>query len=663
MDYRPLNTALDELRLISLLEPVSDHGSKPSALPSPEDDSLVHCVIEHYPLSEESWAQGAISQHRSAFLDWTTKIQTVESEASRRNGLDDGKGRPDRLRFHWGDFVALSYTWGDAQDKKEIVVDGKKVKVQSNLEAALRVLQYKKPLRTGYRIWIDALCINQGDNEEKSREVKRMRLIYKMAADVVIWLGPAAQNSDSAFDLMHTLSDSCKNGTDKALGTALRNDLNHLGLGPWLALSHLLNRSYFSRMWIIQEMCLGGSKAPILCGWKSISWDDFFRALYTFGKHNVDVIFACIDHERKAEGLRPHGLNRNKIIHINDEHQKQAGRAPAQYMPLLDLARQSDASNLRDKIYGILGLMAPNVVPLVGLDYGHSVEQVYTDFARQYIQATNSLEILEQCRLVGSAMPSWVPDWRNKNHYRLFSGRHSTYLAGRPSSAVYSFRFEGRVLDVAGIIIDTVQGLGEAYFEHTTSSKVEDKMCPPDNNNNVYGTEASLKDALWRTLTGDRTLQGLPAPASYSEVLDLPLREHCRNALPSRGARAFSRFLTRSCSLCVAGRRLDSYFSNTPDGFPKTAVDAVERIWRFVRTRRLVVTHSGRIGMVPNEARKGDVIGILVGTDVPILLRKGENTDGSFSLVGTCYIHGVMAGEAMQWVEDGISTVKTISIS
>lgn len=76
----------------------------------------------------------------------------------------------------------------------------------------------------------------------------------------------------------------------------------------------------------------------------------------------------------------------------------------------------------------------------------------------------------------------------------------------------------------------------------------------------------------------------------------------------------------------------------------------------------LGVTCIGMIGMVPDEARKEDVIGILAGMDVPVSLRKSEDADGTFRLVGAYYVHGIMAGEALRWVQNGHSAVDTISI-
>jgi hypothetical protein len=406
MKYRSLNIQADELRLISIL------SRSPSASLRQDNDDLVACTLDHYSLIRASGKALLPTRDAEISLDWTSEHQRDEERQRRRkdSGSSFGSTGSEEVishkapigehniasqdfenhrsiggRFEWGDYVALSYTWGNPADKKKIILNGEIVLVQANLEAALRALQRKEPMRSGYKIWIDALCINQGDLGERSREVRRMRLIYKMAADVVIWLGSEAEESDKAMDLIRILSDSCKDGTDKALGVKLRRDPGYLEPGAWLALSCLLERSYWNRMWIIQELCLGGANAPILCGYKSVTWKEFFTGIYTFGKYNVNVIFNCIDRERALVGKKPFGLNRNKIIHIDMEHERQIGAGKTQYMCLLDIARKSDASDLKDKVYGILGLMPGPVTSLIDLDYARSIEKVYTEFARNYI--------------------------------------------------------------------------------------------------------------------------------------------------------------------------------------------------------------------------------------------------------------------------------------
>ena len=259
-------------------------------------------------------------------------------------------------------------------------------------------------------------------------------------------------------------------------------------------------------------------------------------------------------------------------------------------------------------------------------------------------------------------MPSWVPDWRNGEHYRLFSGAHSTYHAGGTSVASYRFRDDGRILDVDGVMVDEVDGLGCAYLEYDVSSRPQDCVIPSHHAANAYGCDESMRDALWRTLTGSRTPGGLPAPDTYAEILNLPLRETYSNALPSRGARAFSRFLSQTASLSVAGKKLDTYFANRADSFPSTDIDAVERIWRFTRTCRMATTCNGRIGMVPREARKGDLVCVLFGMDVPVLLRPGANKEAPLMLVGGGYLHGIMIGEVIQLIKGRFYEPETFSL-
>jgi hypothetical protein len=92
-------------------------------------------------------------------------------------------------RFRWGDFEALSYTWGEENLDGRVIVDGKLHQVHKNLEAALRKLRALPETQHGMKYWIDALCINQADVQERNIEVRRMRNLYAKAWSVVVWLG------------------------------------------------------------------------------------------------------------------------------------------------------------------------------------------------------------------------------------------------------------------------------------------------------------------------------------------------------------------------------------------------------------------------------------------------------------------------------------------
>ncbi|KAF1982758.1 hypothetical protein K402DRAFT_295350, partial [Aulographum hederae CBS 113979] len=84
-------------------------------------------------------------------------------------------------------YDALSYAWESDKGTTIIQVDGHHLQVTRNLAHALRRLRRPGVART---LWVDAICINQSDNEEKSRQVGMMKNIYESASFVLIWLGP-----------------------------------------------------------------------------------------------------------------------------------------------------------------------------------------------------------------------------------------------------------------------------------------------------------------------------------------------------------------------------------------------------------------------------------------------------------------------------------------
>jgi len=115
-----------------------------------------------------------------------------------RLDLDD----PDRWRY-----AALSYTWGDPTITKQILVEGESFNVTTNLFDAL---QHVRSTEEAITIWVDAICINQGDNAEKSGQVALMDEIYKQCEKVYIWLGcPADPRSvkSSPFAIVEHFRD------------------------------------------------------------------------------------------------------------------------------------------------------------------------------------------------------------------------------------------------------------------------------------------------------------------------------------------------------------------------------------------------------------------------------------------------------------------------
>jgi hypothetical protein len=122
---------------------------------------------------------------------WSTQLQTIatflpftlrrQTQASILEGEVEAPKFPEvhHRRFKWGDFAALSYTWGNPSQATTVKVNDVPIRVTLNLKNALLMLRAQN-FDTTFKVWIDALCINQGDTDEKTSQVSKMADIYSL---------------------------------------------------------------------------------------------------------------------------------------------------------------------------------------------------------------------------------------------------------------------------------------------------------------------------------------------------------------------------------------------------------------------------------------------------------------------------------------------------
>lgn len=175
-------------------------------------------------------------------------------------------------------YEALSYTWGDSPEKYEIFINGRKALVKENLHAALLALRQPDEDRL---LWIDAICIDQDNHREKGHQVGQMRQIYENAEQVVIWLGPSNHEIDLLMNVARQWDYQTRQqreahhtkGWVDSWMTLTANETGplkeKLTIGRRNALKELLDRPWFSRVWILQEVA-SAKRATILCGWKAL---------------------------------------------------------------------------------------------------------------------------------------------------------------------------------------------------------------------------------------------------------------------------------------------------------------------------------------------------------------------------------------------------------
>jgi hypothetical protein len=174
-------------------------------------------------------------------------------------------------------YEALSYTPGPPTNPREIIIDGVEFPVTENLFQALTHLRSRRGPRT---IWIDAICINQGDIAERNDQVRLMGSIYARAQKVLVWLGEEADFSSEGVSLAQELRDKRQN-RDELIKVLQRPGVAHRFRALW----YLLYRDYWNRIWVVQETFFA-KEAVVQCGHASITWEDLVHAQMVFSDVN-----------------------------------------------------------------------------------------------------------------------------------------------------------------------------------------------------------------------------------------------------------------------------------------------------------------------------------------------------------------------------------------
>ncbi|KAK0610758.1 heterokaryon incompatibility protein-domain-containing protein, partial [Immersiella caudata] len=146
-------------------------------------------------------------------------------------------------------FAALSYMWGDAPTHQDITINDRTFSITHNAFLFLNTLRKHQARRHLEWIWMDSICINQADPNERNHQVRLMQKIYGLAEHVFFHIGEETQLAEKAFDLKYTKID----------GQLWRRWENG-GLPKivMLDLVRVFNGSRYSRrLWIVQELVLG----------------------------------------------------------------------------------------------------------------------------------------------------------------------------------------------------------------------------------------------------------------------------------------------------------------------------------------------------------------------------------------------------------------------
>jgi hypothetical protein len=538
-------------------------------------------------------------------------------------------------------FVAVSYCWGTSAERRVIEIGGMMLNVPASAEEVLRVALQAEG--SSSYIWIDAICIDQSNMSERNDQVALMGALYSRADRVLVWLGHASPGIRHALLSIHSVIQQCHDVTgdgailDETLWGGSGAQKHYLysddGLPSdcdWLALEEFFASRWFKRMWPIQEVCLA-KEADCHYGTYTISWRDI-------------ALSARWMYHRKywlASGKRFTGVDCAAEVRDTME-------APMGLYALLQMCIYFDATDPRDKIYGLLGLIpdaspgAPTGKHAIVPDYNSSLKDVYTAAARVAV-AEGSLTVLGRAiwyrpaevpptypmNLVIGDFPSWVPrfDWQ----WNAAQGSPAAIVAASKAGASGGMRpqvadeiLSQDVLRVRGMLVSEVMAVGPS-FTPALIAKDEDLAM-------AIRTSWDLVSDLHASTTGD-------------ELLDRLLITLCSGTEGSQSIREGNPSLRAS---------LDAYMSTY--GKLEAGVDTKANIdcndesnkrrqllssvvhERSVN-RCIFVATNGTMGSGPPGVRPGDAIVIIFGAIVPHILRKHGT---KFKLIGDAYVEGVM---------------------
>ncbi len=634
MEYFPLDVSKDEIRLLELIPVV--HGN------------------ETWPPAE------------------TVQIQCKLRHASLRDDLD---------------YAAVSYVWAEVPGTHAIDVDGHTVDITKNLWALLK--QFRSG--TSLILWVDALCINQKDDREKSEQVAKMESIYKRAREVMIWLGPPRDGSDFAMDLFNEFSklhdivsqvhDVHLYGSTDALSGPMAEiaealvhrfgDKPDTTATPLLKLFH--ERQWWARVWIIQEFVLA-RQATFYCGDRSVTGLGLVKALAI-----IKCMKRAVGEQRQrvtpsnAPQMSDPGLNELIKDAIRDGTFLRVALATPimatghlmkmlvlyqhcstskEFISLADVYKLAkadnhiNATNPRDHVYGLLGLVSREHKADVLVDYSRPVGEIFAlaTAAIMRVDGADSLSFArrghrcEQGRVCAlDLFPSWSAEWFGLHYAPIH--QKGQFHAGRHLEFDYSsISPVGTTIKIPGVFVDTILQTGSHRGFHP-----EGHLEPLPSHFQDWVKEAvslvpaavplgpsvpDVEEALWRIPILDHILAGSDGPPMRVT------RDHKYGYDVLRG------------------------FIEPPGDVGDQAEWQLQQSATYLQSikigaRRSFATAMGFLGLAPDGVRPGDMVCILAEAQTPFVLRAATN--GHHYLIGECYVQGIMYGEWKHNEQDVVS--------
>lgn len=431
------------------------------------------------------------------------------------------------------------------------------------------------------------------------------------------------------------------------------------------ALNNIMKAAWWDRQWVVQELVLP-QEVILYCGKYAAPWGMFAQAAKTYDLHRR--LPCCASHH--AEIPRDERAYMEEFARkVNDlDDLRQIWRQTSEsrntdetsLLGLLWKFRNRKSTDDRDKVFALLSLTKNwGKQSQISAEYHWTPEMTYRTVVEKLIAVDESLRVLmshtEKKRL--KTLPSWVPDWTYSPRKYELERLQRIPLYNASNGVKPSVRFLGdKFLALNGVFCgevtaaENVMGYSDSVKCQQAFQSWQKRAMEDPSLSGRYGTETARMDAYWRTICMD-TVQ-------HIDHSNIQAGGEADEASVSSRERTYRRAPVDYVDRCKAqwmGEHSATGLNEAPDDTGYNLVTVDYAIVSATMGCRLFVTSTGYMGLGPSSTVVGDSVYVLVGGCTPFVLRPAGESDipsighkQCHQLIGDCYVHGLMDGEAME---------------
>jgi hypothetical protein len=488
-----------------------------------------------------------------------------------------------------------------------------------------------------------------------------MHEIYKKAAKVVVWLGQTSSSSDIAFSFLVTAASNRLEIEDwvskawKCPNLSVR----------WSAIHDIVNRDYWRRVWIIQEIFFARS-IIVRCGFRTIRWADFILVFNTiiYSYHLISPL-SSITGTEETNSMLPGILAKSHLPSSIDQWRTSADNGEDVSLEMLLMTyRNSLSTDPRDKVYGIVGMTGQyEDQRALKIDYSMSMRETYIEAMRCVMERGKGFEEgplnIICCGLPDlsdGSLPSWVPDWvpPPEPTWRPEVGSlRNLFKANGAFRPTRAFGIEDGVLIVQGLRIATIGHLGAVSVPFSVPAR---GIIDTNSLDEYHSPEGAFYIAAKLAMSDSEHM-----PHSYKSQ-NVRKKEFTRTMLCNHAMPIFDRRMPYTppseetlqdfCEEIMSFDETNNNWNAVSCGYRGLSnANLLGVVCRNLRSYRFCASSTGLFLMAPSSSRIGDIVCVIFGCDMPVVLRRKEG--GPYTFVGGCYADGIMYGEAIEDLANG----------